>query len=326
MIVSARVIPKHGYKFYDRKPAVIDMRADVLDGLASRPKRLSPKYFYDEAGSALFEAITELPEYYLTRTEIGLLETHRDEIASRVGEGVCLIEYGSGSSRKIRLLLERLRPQSYVPVDISKEHLESAARLLYKENPWLNVYPTSADYTTDFRLPSATGSAPRVAFFPGSSIGNFDPGDAVDFMRRVGRLVGPGGRLLIGVDRKKDRVILEAAYDDAAGVTAEFNRNVLRHLNATLDADFDTSKFSHVALYNETLGCIQMFLESTTDQSVRIAGTSIEFRTGERIHTENSYKYEPGEFTAMAEQAGFRRDAWWTDGRDRFAIFLFVAI
>jgi len=309
------VIPEHGYKFYDRKPAAIDMRAEVLDGLASRPKRLSSN-----------EAITELPEYYLTRTEIELLETHRDEIAARVGEGVCLIEYGSGSSRKIRLLLERLKPESYVPVDISKHHLESAARLLYEEYPWLNVYPTCADYTREFRPPSAIGSAPRVAFFPGSSIGNFDPQAAVDFMGRVSRLLSPRGRLLIGVDRKKDRATLEAAYDDAAGVTREFNRNVLRHLNAALDADFDTSNFSHVALYNETLGCIQMFLESTKDQLVRIAGTSIEFRSGERIHTENSYKYEPGEFTAMAKQAGFRREAWWTDEQDRFAIFLFGAL
>ena len=163
-------------------------------------------------------------------------------------------------------------------------------------------------------------------FFPGSSIGNFEPPAAVDFIGRVARLVGPGGRLLIGVDRKKDRSILEAAYDDAAGVTAEFNRNVLRHLNTALGADFDPSKFAHVALYNETLGCIQMFLESTVAQSVRIGEMSIEFRAGERIHTENSYKYEPAEFTAVAEQGGFRREAWWTDPRDRFAIFLLTVI
>ena len=323
---TGRVISEHEYKFYDRKPAAVDMRADVLDGLTSRPKRLSPKYFYDDAGSALFEAITELPEYYLTRTEIGLLESQRDEIATHVGEGVCLIEYGSGSSRKIRLLLERLKPDSYVPVDISRRHLESAARLLYEDYPWLNVYPVSADYTSEFSLPSAIGSAPRFVFFPGSSIGNFEPPAAVEFIGRIGRLVGPGGWLLIGVDRKKDRAVLEAAYDDAAGVTAEFNRNMLRHLNVALDANFDTSRFSHVALYNETLGCIQMFLESTADQSVRIGRTLIEFRAGERIHTENSYKYAPDEFTAMVEQAGFRRAAWWTDERDRFAIFLLAAI
>lgn len=320
------MISEHRYKFFDRKPATGDMRAEVLDGLAAQPKRLPPKYFYDVAGSALFEAITELPEYYPTRTEIGLLESHRDEIAARVGAGVCLIEYGSGSSRKIRLLLERLKPQSYVPVDISQQYLESAARLLHDEFPWLNVYPTSADYTSEFSLPSAIGAAPRVVFFPGSSIGNFEPADAVDFIGRVGRIVGPGGWLLIGVDLKKDPAILEAAYDDAAGVTAEFNLNMLRHLNVALDADFDTSSFSHVALFNKNLGCIQMFLESTIDQSVRIGRTSIEFQAGERVHTENSYKYDPGEFTTMVEQTGFRREAWWTDERDRFAIFLFAAI
>jgi len=319
------VISEREYKFYDLKPTTVDMRADVLEGLISRPKRLPPKYFYDVAGSALFEAITELPEYYLTRTEIGLLEAHRDEIATHVGAGVCLIEYGSGSSRKIRLLLERLKPESYVPVDISKQHLESASRLLYDEFSWLNVYPTSADYTSEFSLPPAIGSAPRVVFFPGSSVGNFEPRTAVDFIRRIGRLVGPGGWLLIGVDRKKDPAILEAAYDDAAGVTAEFNLNILRHLNAALDADFDTSRFTHVAHYNERLGCIQMFLESTVDQSVLIGQTRIELGAGERIHTENSYKYDPGEFTSMVEQAGFRREAWWTDKRDRFAVFLFTA-
>jgi len=316
---------KRVYKFYDRKPVAVDLREDVLVGLSLSQKRVSSKYLYDEGGSTLFEAITELPEYYVTRTELALLETRRDEIATRVGPGVCLIEYGSGTSRKIRLLLERLKPESYVPVDISRQPLETAARLLSRDYPWLNVYPVCADYTSEFSLPSEIGPAPRVVFFPGSSIGNFEPEAAVGFLGRIAALVGPGGRLLIGVDRKKDRAILEAAYDDAAGVTAEFNRNMLKHLNATFDADFDPTKFSHVALYNETLGCIQMFLQSTVEQSIRIAGTSIEFRAGERIHTESSYKYDPGEFAVLAERAGLRRETWWTDERKRFAVFLFAA-
>ncbi len=319
------MIVEQRYRFFDRKPAAVDIRADVLDGLAARPKRLAPKYFYDETGSRLFEKITALPEYYLTRTEIGLLEAHRDEIASRVGAGVCLIEYGSGASRKIRLLLERLRPESYVPVDISNRQLESAARALCGEFPWLKVYPTCADFTGEFSLPAVTGSAPRLAFFPGSSIGNFEPVEALEFLAGIAKLVGTGGRLLIGVDRKKARGILEAAYNDDAGVTAEFNRNVLVHLNRTLDANFDPLKFDHVALYNDELGCIQMFLESTTEQVVRVAGTTVGFRSGERIHTENSYKYDPDEFTALAARAGFRCETSWTDQRDLFSIFLLVA-
>ena len=318
------VISDHAFKFYDLKPPAVDMRAEVLEGLTSRPKYLAPKFLYDQAGSALFEAITELPEYYLTRTEIGILEAHRDEMAARIGAGSCLIEFGSGNSRKIRLLLERLRPHSYVPVDISRKHLEASARLIFDEFSWLNVYPVSADYTSELSLPSETGSDPRVAFFPGSSIGNFEPPAAVDFLSRTARLVGPGGKLLLGVDRKKDRAILEAAYDDAAGVTADFNLNMLRHLNVALEADFDVSRFTHVALYNETLGCIQMFLESRVDQSVLIDRTSIDLRAGERIHTENSFKYDPQEFSALAQQAGFRCDTWWTDDQDLFAVFLLV--
>jgi len=318
------VISELRYRFYDRKPAAVDMREAVLEGLVSRPKRLSPKYFYDEAGSKLFEAITELPEYYPTRTEIALLETHRAEIARRVGAGVCLIEYGSGSSRKIQLLLEELRPFCYVPVDISADHLEESARKIHDEYPWLRVFPMSADFSDELRLPSAVGTARRVAFFPGSSIGNFEPKLALEFMRRVARVIEPGGQFLIGVDRKKDRTILERAYNDATGVTADFNLNVLRHINTAIGADFDTDRFSHVAIYNDELGCVQMFLESTVAQTVQVAGTPFDLAAGERIHTENSFKYDPEEFTRMAENAGFRRETWWTDEQDRFAVYLFA--
>jgi len=293
--------------------------------LSARPKRLSPKYFYDERGSRLFEQITRLPEYYLTRTEIALIEEHRDEIAALVGEHACLIEYGSGSSRKIRLLLEELRPDSYVPVDISKDHLEAAARRLFDDYPWLNVYPTSADYSEAFPLPDVVGESDRLAFFPGSSIGNFEPDDAVGFLRNVSTVIGSGAKLLIGVDRKKDRATLERAYNDSAGVTARFNLNALRHLNERLDAGFDLAKFEHVAVYDERAGCVRMFLESTADQVVTVAGKRFGFRAGERIHTENSFKYAPEEFFTLARRAGFQVQRYWTDARDYFGLYLLRA-
>ena len=316
------MIPEVRYRFYDRKPAPVDVREEVLEGLRALPKRLSPKYFYDQTGSQLFEAITELPEYYLTRTEIDLIEAHREEIARRIGDGACLIEYGSGNSRKIRLLLEQLRPACYVPVDISAAHLEASALQLHSEYPWLNVYPVCADFSQGFELPDEIDATRRLAFFPGSSIGNFDPQDAVRFMRGVAGVLGPGCRFLIGVDRKKDRSILERAYNDPAGLTAEFNLNALRHLNDVLEADFDVDRFSHLAVYDEDPGCVRMFLESAIDQVVHVDGVAVEFDAGERVHTEDSFKYDPEEFTAMAEEAGFLREAWWTDPRDLFAIYL----
>ena len=274
--------------------------------MSAPAKAVSPKYFYDEAGSRLFESITRLPEYYLTRTETGILEDNRDDLARWVGPDACLVEYGSGSSAKTRILLEACRPAAYVPVDISRAQLLASARRIYEEFNDLAVYPTCADYSQEFELPSVTTELRRVAFFPGSTIGNFELEEVPDFLRGVGRVLGPGGRLIIGVDTKKSESILNAAYNDAAGVTRAFNLNMLRHINAIAGADFDTGKFEHEARYNTERGRVEIYLSSTVAQTVRVNGALIGFERGERIRTEYSYKYDADEFASLAERAGLR--------------------
>lgn len=302
------------------------MRDEVLEGLRRSPKELSPKFFYDEAGSLLFERITELPEYYLTRTEMALFDEHLDDIAGAIGTGVCLVEYGAGSNQKIRKLLERAQPAAYVPVDISGDHLESQARALHGDYPWLDVFPTCADFTAPFPLPEPVAGMPHVGFFPGSSIGNFEPAAAEAFLRNVHTTLGAGGRLLVGIDRKKDPPVVEAAYNDSQGVTAAFNLNVLRHINERLGADFDLAAFTHEARYDAGLGCIQMFLRSTRAQTVYIDGEAVQFAAGEAVHTENSFKYHPEEFAALAGRGDFAVESWWTDPAGRFALFLLRAV
>ena len=299
------------------------MKTEVLAGLAREQKSISPKYFYDERGSALFEAITELPEYYPTRTEIAILESYGDEIARGVGDSSFLIEYGSGSSRKIRLLLESLRPSGYMPVDISCDHLLAAAEAIASEYEWLNVYPTCADYSSDWELPFTRDGVRKVAFFPGSSIGNFEPTDARRFLSGVRRTVGEDGALIIGVDLKKSTDVVERAYNDAEGVTAEFNRNILRHLNSRLKGEFNPERFEHSALYNEEAGRVEMYLVSTTRQTVMLGGEQVSFEQGETIHTENSYKYDAPEFTSLAHEAGFNLGGSWRDESNYFEVFLF---
>lgn len=281
------------------------MVAEVTRGLRLAQKSIPPKYFYDRTGSRLFDAITKLPEYYLTRTEIGILNHNRRAIGRHVGSGTCLVEYGSGSSTKVRILLEACDPRAYVPVDISRNHLVAAARAVYDDYPALSVYPTCADYSGPFELPPATRDMPRVAFFPGSSIGNFDPAAADRFLHGVAQTVGPDGTLIIGVDAKKDPGVLARAYNDASGVTARFNENLLHHLNAAIGADFDVAGFRHRAVYNTDAGRIEMYLDAKRDQVVRINGDVVEFARGEALHTENSYKYAPDEFIAKAARAGF---------------------
>ena len=310
------------YQFFDFKPPPADMLREVLAGLTSEPKAIAPKYFYDERGSALFEAITRLPEYYLTRTELKLFDRCLPEVRDVIGSGGCVVEYGAGSCRKIRRLLETLRPDAYLPVDISRCHLERTAAELHADYPRLRVYPTCADLTEPPRLPDIVAGYEKVGFFPGSSIGNFEPGEARRFLRNVAASLGANAHLLIGVDRKKDHAVLEAAYNDAAGVTAEFNLNVLRHLNDELNADFNLDAFRHLARYNEPQGCIQMFLESRTEQTVRLHGTAIRIARGETIHTENSYKYDPDEFVALAAAGGFTCRAVWSDPEECFSLFL----
>jgi dimethylhistidine N-methyltransferase len=313
------------FRLFDLKPKTADMREEVLTGLSALPKRLPPKYFYDEYGSELFERITRLPEYYLTRTEMALFDANLEDLADALGVGICLVEYGSGSTLKIRKLLERIRPAAYVPVDISGDHLEAQARALYQDYPWLDVFPTCADFTAPFDLPAPVAGLPTVGFFPGSSIGNFNPAAAVDFLTNVRITLGSGGRLLVGVDRKKDPAVLEAAYNDSQGVTAEFNLNVLTHINERLGADFVPAAFAHEARYDPEQGCIQMFLRSLSAQTVHVAGTVIELAADEYIHTENSFKYDPAEFETLAVQGGFEVQTWWTDEAERFALFLLRA-
>jgi dimethylhistidine N-methyltransferase len=268
----------------------------------------------------LFTEITRQLEYYLTRTEIGLLRAHTDEISELIGEDFLLIEYGSGSSEKIRILLENLRPSIYAPLDISRDYLAEAAEALGREYPWLEVHATCVDFTHEFELPFPSQKR-RVSFFPGSSIGNFSRVEAAAFIKRIRKLVGPDGGLLIGIDLKKDETILNAAYNDRKGVTSAFNLNILSHLNREHDANFDVDAFSHRAAYNAEKGCIEMFLVSDRVQTVHLGDERLDFDAGEEIHTENSHKYTLGEVEALADQAGFTRVRQWLDDDSLFGVF-----
>jgi dimethylhistidine N-methyltransferase len=307
-------------RFYDYHPAPADMRAEVVEGLSEDQKRIPPKFFYDQRGSRLFDAITELPEYYPTRTEIGILRSHGSEMAELVGRGALLVELGSGSSLKIRLLLQALEPAVYVPVDISRDHLIASATDLAESFPGLEVHAACADYSGPFELPVPPNGHDLAAFFPGSSIGNFDPSEARHFLQRIGTLVGPGGKLLVGVDLVKDTGTLQAAYNDAQGVTADFNLNVLRRINRELEGDFDLAAFEHNAFFNADESRIEMHLVSRTDQTVRVAGEDFEFRAGESIHTESSYKYTIDGFQTLAGEAGFEPERCWTDPQRLFSV------
>ena len=308
--------------FHDLHPSADDLAEDVLTGFSHAQKAIPPKYFYDAEGSRLFDAITELPEYYPTRTETAMLRQYADEIAQKAGTGHLLVEPGSGSCTKARILLEGLQPCAYVPMDISRDHLRIAAREVAVEFPWLEVHAACTDFTRLMELPPGSPEGRRLAFFPGSSIGNFHPDAAIDFLRMIAELVGPGGQLLIGVDLKKDRAILEAAYNDAQGVTAAFNLNLLARINRELGADFDPEKWQHRALYNEAQGRIEMHLASRVAQKVTVQGQTFHFAEGETIHTENSYKYTVGEFRDLAARAGFTTDTVWVDADNLFSLHL----
>jgi dimethylhistidine N-methyltransferase len=303
------------------------LRDEVVAGLRSRPRSIAPRFFYDDAGARLFERICEQPEYYLTRAELEILQEHAPEIARLAGPGCALLEYGSGAGTKVRLLLDALdRPASYTPIDISRRQLSQVARGIQRDYPDIGVHPVCADYTRQFEVPDLPTRARRLAFFPGSTIGNFHPVEATSFLRRVRRVVGPDGALIMGVDRVKHPAVLHAAYNDAAGITAEFNRNALVHLNRVLDADFDPDAFRHVAFFNPGASRIEMHLESERQQWVRIAGENIAFAAGERIWTESSYKYDRNRLDALAAGAGFEIDRLFTDAADRFWVaFLSVS-
>ena len=311
----------------DYHPQQDQMSAEVLAALSQRQKTLPCKYFYDERGSQLFDAICELPEYYLTRTELGILETHLPEMAAALGERVMLVEPGSGTSLKTRLLLERLAdPVAYVPVDIAREHLLAAADKLNRLYPRLEVLPVCADFNQAFEVPAPQREAARSAvYFPGSTLGNFAPAEAVALLRHMRQLAGRGGALLIGFDLRKDVKLLEQAYDDAAGVTAEFNLNILMRINRELDADFDLGRFHHRAVYDAKEGCIEMHLVSTKAQTVKVAGQRFQFRAGEHILSERSYKHTPEGFAALAGRAGLKIEKQWMDDRRYFCVAYLTA-
>ena len=310
----------------DLHPEIENVTREVCEGLQKQQKTLSPKYFYDKRGSQLFEAITQLDEYYPTRTELALFDAHLPEIADLIGEGSCVIEYGSGSSLKIRKLLEALSPRAYVPVDISRDYLLNNAMVLAEDFPQLTVLPVCADFSQSIALPEQVDGMNPIGFFPGSSIGNFEPVQAKRFLGRVANTLGSGGHLLIGVDCKKDPAVLERAYNDAAGITAAFNLNALSHLNRVLGAKFQLEDFEHEAHYNHDAGCIQMFLRSMVRQQVSIGGSVFAFDDGERLHTENSYKYSPDEFIRLAEDSGFGCEHHWQDGDEYFGLYLLNAL
>ena len=293
---------------------------DVLKGLKSTPKSISPKYFYDAAGSELFEQITDLPEYYPTRTELRILEDNATAISALIPAGSALVEFGSGSSRKTRSVLAAA-PQlaAYVPVDISGEMLEQEAVALRREFPHLSVLPVAADFTQPFDLPPAVPPV-RVGFFPGSTIGNFEPHEAATFLRSAAKILGPGAMLIVGTDLQKDSRILNAAYNDAAGVTRAFNLNLLKRINRELNGTFDLDTFEHHAFYNRERHRIEMHLASNKRQKVRVAGESIEFRAGETIHTESSYKYSANSFGALAKGAGWTPVTSWSDPNRYFCV------
>lgn len=298
--------------------------AELLGALSEQPRRIPTYWFYDAEGSRLFERICELPEYYLTRTELAIMRAHAPEMAAQLGPEVALVEYGSGTSLKTRLLLDALdRPRAYVPVDVAAEHLAAAAAQIASEFPELDVVPVCADFTRPFRLPAAVQAGTRrVAYFPGSTIGNFDADTARQLLAEMRELAGPGGAALVGTDFRKEPRLLRAAYDDAAGVTAAFNRNVLRHLNDSLGTDFDPECFRHFAPWNESAGRIEMYLVAVGRQVVHVAGRRLVIESGEPILTEYSHKYRPTEFAELAASAGWRVARTWTDPLRWFGVHL----
>ena len=305
----------------DQHPELSDLRAEVIDGLSREPKSLPPKLFYDETGSHLFEEITELEEYYPTRTEIAILERHSSEITADWDEQVALIELGSGSSRKIRILFDAWNgPLTYMPIDISKHYLQIAAESIQKDYPHLEVVPVCSDYTTHLDIPRWESFHRRVLFFPGSTVGNFEPDDAKRFLSYLASRNTGGDRMIIGVDLEKDARILNAAYNDAKGVTAAFNLNILRRINRELGANFDLEHFEHRAFFNAQKHRVEMHLVSAIEQRVTISHDTFTFAAGETIHTENSYKYSMDSFNRLVSGTGFRIARTWTDEEELFSV------
>ena len=317
MQINLRAFPQ----LIDYFPPRAEMQADILNGLFRPQKEISPKYFYDARGSQLFDDITQLPEYYLTRTERGIMKASVADMARRIGPNAAVIEFGSGSGNKIRLLLDELdEPVACVAVEISRDHLLDSTQSLASNYPQLQTIAICADFTQPFELPPIPGAQRNLVFFPGSTIGNFPPEDAVSLLQVMNHAAGENGALLIGADLVKDSTILEAAYNDSAGVTAEFNLNLLAHINRELQADFVADEFRHLAVYNKEAQRIEMYLISQREQMIQVGGEQIQIECGERILTEYAYKYELESFARLAARAGFRVEQVWTDPRQHFSV------
>ena len=310
-----------GARFVGGEPAAVNFRRDVVEGLSRPQKALPPKYFYDAAGSPLFERICRLREYYPTRTELAITKKHLRDIARFAGKRTALLEYGSGESLKTRLLIAALAPSVYMPVDISPAALRAAVKRLLRRFPRLGIVAITADFSDPLTIPAYRGAARRVVYFPGSTIGNLTPEEAHAFLKMTRGQVGPRGAMIVGVDLKKDANVLHAAYNDAKGVTAAFNLNLLARINRELGGDFDLRRFAHYAFYNPLAGRIEMHLVATAAHAVNIGDYRFFFERGESIHTENSYKYSVPEFERLAANAGFAPAKLWTDARGWFGVF-----
>ena len=297
-------------------------RADVIDGLTRRPRAIPARWFYDHRGSQLFEAITELPEYYPTRTERALLETKAGEIAAAVGAGRAVVEFGSGSSTKTPIVLQAVDPSAYVPIDISGDFLRESSKALADLFPGLPVFPVEGDFLKPLALPLQVRDLPKLGFFPGSTIGNMIPSSSTDLLRAMRTSLGEGAMLLIGMDRIKDAAVLERAYDDAAGVTATFNLNLLHRINRELDGTIPVDAFRHRAIWNDDRARIEMHLEATRDVTFTIEGRPFEMTANETIHTENSHKYGDRDARMLLHAGGWTPVACWTDAQDQFALYL----
>ena len=306
--------------FRNEHPDLSHSREEILAGLQTTQKTVNPKWFYDEYGSQLFDQITRLPEYYPTRTEVAILTENREQISARCGHGCLFIEPGSGSSEKVRILLDTLQPAAYVPMDISADFLQSAALELGGEYPWLDIYAVCADFNQGWSFLDALPTGKRVVFYPGSTIGNLEPKLAAEFLIRVRDMMGENGGALVGVDTHKSTDRLNAAYNDSQGVTAKFNLNVLRRLNEVMDAEFEEDNFHHHAFYNTEARRIEMHLVSERKQSVRCNGGTVEFALGETLHTESSYKYTAQSFAALVEAAGLKLAQSWMDADELFSV------
>lgn len=297
------------------------LKQELIDGLCAKEKYINPKFFYDEAGSQLFEKIMQLPEYYPSRTEMSLLEKYKHEIAQALGENIVLIEPGAGNCEKVQYILQTLKPKCYMPIDISAGFLFECASKLQTKFPFIKIHAVADDMKAKVEMPDAFKNNDKVVFYPGSTIGNYKPNEALDFLEHVKDIVGKGGGLLIGVDLQKDKEILDAAYNDEHGITALFNLNALKHANKLLDCNIDTNLFEHVAFYNEDQCRIEMHLESKAEHAYNIDNVSqVCFSKFERIHTEYSYKYTIESFSNMAEKAGLKLEKYWVDDDELFSV------